>query len=112
MSRNFKIRNQEQLYFVSFAVENWVDVFVRPSYKQLIFSDLVYCQKEKGLEIYAWCFMSSHIHLIIGIQGKENIQDILRDFKKYTSKRLIEEIQTMSWKVEERGCSGCLNERE
>lgn len=45
----------------------------------------------KGLEIYAWCIMPSHIHLIIGTVDKP-MQDILRDFKSYTSRKLREEI--------------------
>jgi len=56
----------------------WIDVFIRPIYKELVVENLKYCQKEKGPEIYAWCIMSSHIHLIIGTQGKEKIQDILQ----------------------------------
>jgi len=74
----------------------WIDVFIRPIYKELVVENLKFCQKEKGLKIYAWCIMSSHIHLIIGTQGKEKIQDILRDFKKHTAKKLIEEIQSNS----------------
>jgi REP element-mobilizing transposase RayT len=35
--------------------------------------------------------MSSHIHLIIGTSDKP-MQDILRDFKSYTSRKLKEEI--------------------
>lgn len=29
MSRNYKFRNPEELYFVSFAVVFWLDVFTR-----------------------------------------------------------------------------------
>ncbi|WP_409371805.1 transposase, partial [Saccharicrinis fermentans] len=25
---------------------------------------LGYCQKHKGMEMYAWCIMSNHMHLI------------------------------------------------
>jgi len=48
---------------------------------------LKYCQKTKGLEIYAWCIMTSHVHLIIGTSGNK-MEDILRDFKSFTSRSL------------------------
>jgi REP element-mobilizing transposase RayT len=36
--------------------------------------------------------MSNHIHLVIAAK-ENNTSDILRDFKKYTSKKTIEAIQ-------------------
>ncbi len=70
MSRKYKFTDQDKLYFVSFAVINWIDLFIRRQYKDIIVSSLAYCQKEKGLELFGWCIMTSHIHLIIGTSGK------------------------------------------
>lgn len=43
-----------------------------------------HCQEKKGLEIYEWCIMPSHIHMIIG--SKQNkLEDIVRDMKSFTS---------------------------
>ena len=47
MSRNYKFNNPEGLYFVSFAVVGWLDVFTRNEYKDLIIESLAYCQKNK-----------------------------------------------------------------
>lgn len=91
MSRKYKFRDQAKLYFVSFATVYWVDLFVRPEYNELLLESLRYCQNEKGLEVYGWCIMTSHVHLIIGTKDKP-LQDILRDFKSYTSRKLKNEI--------------------
>lgn len=87
MSSKYKFRNQDKIYFVSFAVGYWLDVFIRKEYKEVILESLRYCQAKKGLELYGWCIMTSHIHLIIGTDG-EKMEDILRDFKSFTSKSL------------------------
>ena len=92
MSRNYKIRDQSKLYFVSFATVNWIDVFIRPVYKNIFIESLRYCQANKGLELYAYCLMSSHVHLIIGTSGSP-MQDILRDLKRHTSKAIIKAIE-------------------
>jgi len=91
MSRNFKIRDQEKLYFISFATVNWIDVFIRPVYKDIVVESLNYCIAHKGLEVYAWCIMSSHVHLIIGSKG-ERMEDIIRDMKKHTAKTILKAI--------------------
>ncbi|GAB3822394.1 transposase [Pontibacter rugosus] len=95
MSRNYKIRDQTKLYFVSFAVVNWIDLFVRREYKQVVVESLKYCIKHKGLEVYAWCIMSSHVHLLIGSNIEligsniEPIEGILRDMKRHTAKVIL-----------------------
>ena len=87
----YKIRNKEGIYFVTFAVVEWVDVFTRKEYQEIIINSLKFCQKEKGLIIYACCLMTNHIHLIISSKNN-NLSDLLRDFKKYTSKNILNEI--------------------
>jgi hypothetical protein len=37
--------------------------------------------------------MSNHVHLIIRAIGENLLHDVLRDYKKFTSKALIKEIQ-------------------
>ena len=92
MSTKYKFRDQEKLYFISFAVVYWLDVFIRNEYRDLLLANLSYCQEKKGLEIYAWCIMTSHLHLIIGTNG-DKMENILRDFKSYTAKVIIKSIQ-------------------
>lgn len=92
MSRNYKIRDQEKLYFISFATVNWIDIFIRPLYKNIIVDGLNYCIVHKGLEVYGWCIMSSHVHLIIGTK-KNPIEGIIRDLKRHTSKSILKAIE-------------------
>jgi putative transposase len=67
------------MYFVSFAVVAWVDVFTRKEYRDIVIESLQYCQREQGLEIYAWCIMSNHVHLIISAK-ENNVSDVLGNF--------------------------------
>lgn len=91
MGRKYVFHDSKSLYFVSFATVNWIDVFVRRPYFDIVVSSLRYCIEHKGLELYAWCIMSSHIHLIISSESK-NLSDIIRDLKRHTSKALLKEI--------------------
>ncbi len=65
----------------------WVDVFIRKEYKDIIVDSWKYCQQQKGLEIYGWVIMPSHIHLIIG-SNQCKLEDIVRDIKSHTSAKL------------------------
>jgi REP element-mobilizing transposase RayT len=94
MSRNYKFLNPEGLYFVSFAVVGWLDVFTRNGYKNIVIESLSFCQKEKGMEIMAWCIMTNHVHLIFRSTNGHHPALLLGDFKRYTSKAIVKEIQT------------------
>ena len=87
----YKIIDQGGMYFVSFGVVAWVDVFTRKDYRDIVIGSLQHCQAEKGLVIYGWCIMSNHIHLIISAK-ENNVSNVLGDFKKYTSKQIIKAI--------------------
>lgn len=79
------------MYFVTYAVVGWVDVFTRNIYRNIVLDSLAYCCTKKGLEVYAWCIMTNHVHLIIGTNGS-NMEDILRDHKRFTAEALYETI--------------------
>ena len=92
MSRGYKFKNPEGLYFVSFATVGWIDVFTRTIYKDIIVESIKYCQKEKGLNLYAWVIMTNHIHLIAEAREGYLMQHIIRDLKRHTSKQLLKAI--------------------
>ncbi|AUS07004.1 REP-associated tyrosine transposase [Pseudotamlana carrageenivorans] len=93
MSRNYKFHNKSGLYFVSFATVYWIDVFTRDVYFNVLADSINYCRKEKSMELYCYCFMPSHIHLIFR-SSTEQPMDLIRDFKKYTAKKVIKAIET------------------
>jgi putative transposase len=88
----YKIRDQFGVYFITFGVVQWVDVFSRHCYVETVINSLAYCIKEKGLRLHAWCIMSNHLHLIVSAE-KGNLSDILRDFKGFTSKKILQQIE-------------------
>ena len=89
MSRKHKFTNNDDLFFVTFTVVNWIDVFTRTEFKDLILDSIKYCQAEKGLEVYAWAIMTNHLHMIIGT-NKNPFNEIVRDLKRFTSRKLKE----------------------
>src|SRR6185312_12553283 len=95
MSSKYKFADNDKLYFVSFAITNWIDLFIREVYKEEILKSIRYCQTNKGLELYGWCIMTSHVHLIIGTKGNP-LQNIMRDLKRHTSETLHKSIQANS----------------
>ncbi|WP_281987640.1 REP-associated tyrosine transposase [Aquimarina aggregata] len=91
MSRNYKFHNKSGLYFVSFATVYWIDIFIREKYLCILVESIEYCRNYKNMQVYAYCFMPSHVHLVFR-SGNQNPSGLIRDFKKYTSKKLLNAI--------------------
>lgn len=87
--RGYIIRDQNAIHFITFAVVQWIDVFSRKEYADIVADSLKYCQENKGLNVHAWCIMSNHLHLIISATQPNKLSDVLRDFKKFTSGKII-----------------------
>ena len=83
----------DKAYFLTLTVVNWIDVFTRKNHRDAIISCLKYCQKEKGLIIFAYCIMSNHMHIIANAEEPFLLKDTIRDFKKFTSKKIVSQIQ-------------------
>lgn len=90
---SYRIGDQIALHYITIAVVEWLDIFTRRYYKNIIIESLAYCRKEKGLELYAYVIMTNHIHLICRAREGFELSDILRDFKRHTAKYIIKEIQ-------------------
>lgn len=93
MSRNYKFHNPEGLYFISFAVVGWLNVFTRNEYKDLFLESIEFCQKNKGFEIHAWCIMPNHIHLVFRSSLGQKPELLVGDLKRFTSKSIVKAIQ-------------------
>ena len=92
MGHKYKIDDQEGLYFLTFQVVRWIDIFTRQVYRDIVLDSFRFCQKNKGLYIHSWVIMSNHIHAILS-SDNENLSGTIRDFKTFTSKAIIKAIK-------------------
>jgi len=91
MSRNYKFHHPENAHFVTITTVNWIDVFTRILYKEILVDSLKYCIAHKGLQVHAWVIMSNHVHLTISTSDK-TLPEIMRDLKRHTAKALLNAI--------------------
>lgn len=89
MPTGYQIKNQEALYYLTLQVVYWADIFTRQVYRNIVIESLLYCRQNKGLEIFSYVIMSNHIHIIVRSKNG-TLSDTIRDFKRHTSKKIVE----------------------
>jgi REP element-mobilizing transposase RayT len=89
---SYVIQDQSAPHFMTFQVVDWVDIFSRKIYRDIVMDSMAFCRKNKGLEVYAYVVMTNHVH-VIWRASKDNLSDVVRDFKKFTGLHIIKAIQ-------------------
>jgi putative transposase len=92
MKQENSATNQQAAHYLTFNTVDWVDVFVRPTYKQIIANTLNEFIAAKRLTVFAWCLMSNHLHMMVQAKNGVGLSIIERDFKKATTHLVLESI--------------------
>lgn len=79
-------------YYITLTVVEWADIFTRKNHRDAIINALRYCIKNKGLNVYAYCLMSNHLHMIVNCNEPFQLSDTIRDFKRHTVKTILFQI--------------------
>jgi len=91
MNKAYCIHDQFEIYFLTFTITDWIDVFTRRNHCLIFLETLAFCRKFKGLKVYAYVIMTNHVHLIVNSEVGQ-LTSVIRDIKSYAAFRLINEI--------------------
>jgi len=79
--------SQNQLYFVTLTVVAKIPVFTNSRYMNVLIDNLKFYRRKEGLKIFYYVIMDNHIHMIIS--HGENTGGIIRNYKSYTAKEML-----------------------
>jgi REP element-mobilizing transposase RayT len=94
MTTGWGIRDPLSSYFLTFTVVDWVDVFTRKIYRDIVLDSFQYCRENKGLQVWGYIIMSNHVHTIMSAKNG-NLPAIIRDLKRHTASKILKEIQSL-----------------
>jgi len=77
------------LLFITNTVLNWNRIFHQRRYAEIVMASLRYCIEHQWFELFAYVLMPNHIHLILKVNENHSIEQILRDFNKYTAQQIL-----------------------
>ena len=93
MSKLRRIYNDDsQFYFITCRSYKGIRIFIKDKSFKILIGSLKYLQKENYFNLYAWVVLCDHLHLLLEIIGKNNISQIMHDFKSYTTNQISKEI--------------------
>ena len=87
MSEQYKVFDAEAPYFITFTLVEWIPLLNIPEFASILISSLKFCVQNKGLLIFGYCIMPSHVHLIVKSE-LYSLGSVIRDFKKFTASKI------------------------
>jgi REP element-mobilizing transposase RayT len=94
MSLRIYSGNEFMPHFVTMTIVEWIDIFTRKEYCEIIIASLEYCHKNKGLKVFEYVIMPNHLHLIVKAAGNIKLSQIISDFKKHTTREILKLLRT------------------
>ena len=91
MSSKYKFVDRDGIYFVTATIVDWVDVFTRNSYRDVLLDSFRFCQQNQGLQIHAWVLMTNHFHMICSFKNADAGM-VMKNIKSFTAIKLIDAI--------------------
>ena len=80
------------LSFFTATILNWYRLLEDDKYKELIMNSLKYLVEKDKIILSAFVIMPNHIHLVWKINNKLKLQDIQRDFLKFTAQSIKKDL--------------------
>lgn len=93
MSVRYKIRNQHGLHYLTCVIAGWVDLFTRKVYRDIVLESWRFCQQRKGFQVHAYTIMPNHLHLIASCTSPYRMQDVMRDWKAFAARQMVDYLQ-------------------
>jgi putative transposase len=83
-----RIAKEHANYFTATCLE-WTPVLIDDRFKQIIIDSLKYLTDAHRIDVYAFCIMNNHMHIIWQMLGDNKAEDVQRDFLKFTSQQIL-----------------------
>jgi putative transposase len=82
-----------RLFFVTTSVQDRSPVFTSSPYYEILANSIDFVRKKYAFGVVAFVLMPSHIHLIAHFSDEPKLSEAMRDFKKFTSTKIRQQIE-------------------
>ncbi len=92
MGKYKPIPGHEGPYFTTWAIVEWQPVFSKHHYFDIVVHSFDHCREHKGLRLYAFVIMPTHVHTIASAPPGGDIAGLMRDMKAFTAREVIQRL--------------------
>lgn len=92
----YRIFETEYPYFLTCTIVGWLPVFTRSEAVNIVLDSWRFLQTERDLKLFGYVIMENHLHFVASVP---DLNKVLKDFKSYTARQIIDLLENRSAKV-------------
>ena len=78
----YRFLEENQVYFLTLTVVNWIPIFASPTLTQIVLDSLSFLQEKKRIQLFAYVILENHLHLIA---SAVDLSKEIANFKSFTA---------------------------
>lgn len=82
-----------ELIFLTATIQEWKPILQNDELKSIITDSLSFLARDKRIYLCGFCIMNNHMHLLIQVIEPHAIEDVQRDFLKYTAQKILKNLK-------------------
>ncbi len=82
----------EGIYFITAPTIEWIQLFDKRVYTQIVLDSLVFLRLQKFMKLFAFVLMPSHLHAIVKPEGIR-IDELLQKFGSYAAHQILRQLR-------------------
>lgn len=86
MRSRYRFTDAEAIHFLTCTTVEWLPVFTRPHFCDVILDSLSFCRREKNMRLYAYVIMDNHVHLVV---EAPDLPGVIQAFKGFTAREIL-----------------------
>jgi putative transposase len=97
--RNRKAYHDQTIFFITTTCKEWKRLLSIGSNTQTVLNSLQFCSDKYQASILGYVIMPNHIHLLMHFPKGIERTNFMRDFKKFTSTKIRQEVEAIKPKM-------------
>jgi putative transposase len=89
MRSRYRVHEKQHAHFITATIVEWLPVFSSAACCDIVVRSFEFCRERKGLKIYGWVILDSHLHAIL---AAPELSAVLRDLKSFTAQQILAEV--------------------
>jgi REP element-mobilizing transposase RayT len=91
MRSRYSAKDPHAGYFITSTIVQWLPVFTRAAYCDIVVESFQYCREHKALRIFGWVILDNHFHAVV---AAPELTRVIADLKKFTARRVLEQLES------------------
>lgn len=94
MATRYKIFLPNEIYFITFTILGWRNIFIEDKYIDLVYRWFDYMKENYGNKIHGYVIMPNHIHVLLKVSCQSRtVPKLVQNAKRFLAYDIVKQLE-------------------